>query len=320
MNQPSLQNVFLRLGATLYTPATRSPQELISIANREKYPQLRSWVICLEDAVNLSDLGIAMQNLREALPHFENNELLRFIRVRNPEIMSQVLQMNKIEAMKGFVLPKVTSNNLANYLGQLSTGDHFLIMPILETAEAFSMSELEALRKILSFDIYRRRIVCVRVGGNDFLALLNVRRQKGRTIYQTFMDRVIAQIAMAFVPYGFGVSAPVFERMDDENTLRAEIISDLDRGLFGKTAIHPSQIPIIEGLYQIKPEELDDALAILDPNKPAVFKQNGSMIEKTVHEGWARLIIDRYQIYGICGEENGLTRQLEMRLADQNIL
>jgi len=53
----------LSLGATLYMPATRP--DLWQVVNGEKYPELRSVVLCLEDAVVEHDVEFAKENLKK---------------------------------------------------------------------------------------------------------------------------------------------------------------------------------------------------------------------------------------------------------------
>src|SRR5438034_1642323 len=103
-------NRFLQLGASLYVPATRG--DLLPIANRRKYPFLRSVIFCTEDAVRADGLRRALDNLQALLRQMELNQLLRFVRVRNPLVLHALLQMEGVERLSGFVLPKVTRHNL----------------------------------------------------------------------------------------------------------------------------------------------------------------------------------------------------------------
>jgi len=65
-----------------------------------------------EDAVRLDQLDEAQHNLRSALPQFNASKALRFIRVRNSIVMSEILQMPGIHHIDGFVLPKATRKNI----------------------------------------------------------------------------------------------------------------------------------------------------------------------------------------------------------------
>jgi citrate lyase beta subunit len=292
-------NRHLRLGASLYVPATRD--DLVEIANREKLGTIRSVIFCTEDAVSTDDVGHALANLEQALPAMRGTPgLLRFIRVRNPHVMGRVLQMRGVSRIDGFVLPKITATNLGSYLAQISGHDSpFVIMPTLETAEVFDAAEMRRLREVMSEAAIGPRILALRIGGNDLFNLLGVRRSPSRTIYETAIGHTIAMLASTFKPHGFNLTAPVCEVIDRPDVLAREVRQDLDHGLFGKTAIHPCQIPIIEGLYAVEADELEMATRILRPDAPAVFKMHGAMCEPATHRKAALTILERAGLYGI---------------------
>lgn len=293
----------LHLGASMYVPTTQSIENLVAIGNGEKFPQLRSVIFCTEDAVRPDQLEGAMHNLRKALKQFRRDDRapMRFIRVRNPEVMSRCVRMGPgIALINGFVLPKITNRNMAYYLAHLSDGDDFMIMPTLETREVFDAKEMATLRRSMSEDDrIRKRILCLRIGGNDLLNCLNVRRDPMRTIYATPVGELIKRLAGEFIPHGFGLTAPVCEAISNWDVLREECELDLLQGLFGKTAIHPDQIKPIEETFKVDPRDLQEAREIIKPDAPAVFKMNERMCEPTTHCGWARDIITRAEVYGV---------------------
>jgi len=95
------------LGASLYLPATRP--DLLEVVRGEKLSDVRSVIFCTEDAVNLADVEFAIDNLRAPVRALTcASHQMRFIRVRNPQVMRQVLDLPGIERLDGFVLPKVT--------------------------------------------------------------------------------------------------------------------------------------------------------------------------------------------------------------------
>ncbi len=143
------------------------------------------------------------------------------------------------------------------------------------------------------------RILCLRIGGNDLLNCLRIRRDPGRTIYETPIGDLISRLAGQFIPYGFGLTAPVFESMEHPEVLLQEVEIDINHGLFGKTAIHPDQIELIEACFRVKQSDLDEARKILEPNAPAVFRMGGRMCEPTTHSNWAKDIIHRAEVYGV---------------------
>ncbi len=293
-------NRFLHLGASLYVPATRD--DLAAIANRRKYPHLRSVIFCTEDAVRPEELRLALDNVRDLLRQLEPNDLLRFVRVRSPVVLHAVLQMTDVERLTGFVLPKVTRQNLAQYLPAFTTSHPFEVMLTLETVEVFDPIEMTALRRDLEDPLFRQRILTLRIGGNDLFNLLGMRRPRGCTLYRTPLGAVIGQLVTTFRPHGFNLTAPVLEYIDRDRVLAREVREDLCQGLFGKTAIHPRQVPLIEAAYRVKASEVRMAERILDESSPAVFREGDAMCEPATHRRWATTVLERARLYGVHSE------------------
>lgn len=280
-----------RLGGSLYVPVTH--RDVLSIANGLKWPELRSVIFCTEDAVAPSALESGLANLRECLQRMEPRPLLRrFVRVRNPEILDWLLTLPDIEKLDGFVLPKFDLSNADRYLERLRGSPH-LCMPTLETRDVFEPARMITLRDHLLERGHYERILALRIGGNDLLSLLGIRRPRDRTIYRTPLGHTIAQLVTLFKPHGFQLTAPVFEHIDRPEVLHEELSDDIAHGLCGKTAIHPSQLPLIEASFRVAPSDLEAARRILEESEQAVFKFEGSMCELATHSTWARHIIDR---------------------------
>lgn len=301
---------YLRLGASLYVPATRG--QLAAIGNQEKYPGLRSVIFCTEDSVRPEDLGLALDNLAAALRRLEPRPLLRFVRPRCPAVLREVVRMEGSGQLTGFVLPKVTRHNLDEYLAAFRTDDHFRIMPTLETAEVFDDDEMAALCRLLSREPVRGRVLSLRIGGNDLLQVLGMRRPRGRTAYATPLGPLIARLVATFRPRGFNLTGPVFEGLDRPRLLAREVRRDLGHGLFGKAAIHPAQVPVIEAQYRVVVRDLDDAERVLANDAPAVFRLHGTMCEPATHRGWAELVVARARLYGVRDEaRNPVARPIQ---------
>jgi citrate lyase beta subunit len=235
-------------------------------------------------------------NLRESLPQIGGNRPLVFIRPRNAEVLARILGLRGIERIDGFVLPKATAENVAAYAGMIP--QRFLLMPTLETSEAFDPSAMAGLRFALSVPGIRERILALRIGGNDLLNLLGIRRSPKRTIYDTAVGPVVASLVAAFRPFGFPLTAPVFDDFNDLETLSEEVARDLEHGLVGKTAIHPFQVSSIEQHYRVRSADFNMACKILDRQAPAVFQVDGIMCEPATHTEWARSIVERAEVYG----------------------
>jgi citrate lyase beta subunit len=284
------------LGASLYMPAHR--RDLMDCANGEKLQSLRSMIFCTEDAVSHTEVDSSLRHLGLCLQGFRDTPYrFRFIRARNPEILSRLLDLPDIEKVDGFVLPKFNETVFHAYFDQLQ-GTPFKVMPTLETREVFDIGAMRELRQALSQDDTFARTLMLRIGGNDLMNLLGIRRPRNMTLYETPLGHVIAQLVTVFKPYGFSLSAPVFEYLNDTLTLQKEIRLDLAHGLIGKTAIHPTQVPDIEAMYGVDSEDYEMALALNQSSSPAVFKMHNAMCEVETHKQWGQDIMDRRQCYG----------------------
>lgn len=283
-----------RLGASLYVPANH--RALLDIANGQKWPELRSVIFCTEDSIAPAALEQALRNLSDCLDQMAaTSRLLRFVRVRNPDILERVLAMSGVEKLDGFVFPKVDSYTVDSYMG-LVQGTPYWTMPTLETKDAFDPWRMAAFRDHLLEQGFDKRVLALRIGGNDLLSILGIRRPRDMTIYRTPIGHTIAQIVTVFKPYGFELTAPVFEHIDRPEILQAEVKEDIAHGLCGKTAIHPSQIPLIEAGYRVAPSDLEAAHRILQSDR-AVFTFGGSMCEVATHSSWARHVVERSDVF-----------------------
>lgn len=294
------------LGACLYTPATRS--DLVHLGT-DRYEQLPAIIYCTEDAVLEKDVPAAIENLREALPVLARRQdgPRRLIRARNPQVLRQLLEMD-LGGIDGFVIPKVTAGNVGDYLRPLSThpeAHRLRALLTLETREALSETQMQQLRDTIFLEEWQHLIGGLRIGGNDLLNTLGVRRSIGQTLYQGPLERTVSMLVSTFKPYGFHLSSPVYEVFEDSATLAKEAAQDLEYGLTGKTIIHPVQIPIVMAALRVRQSDLEEARAILDPEAQAVFSMNGRMCEPTTHARWANDIIERYQRYGLNPPEQG---------------
>jgi citrate lyase beta subunit len=287
----------LELGATLYVPAIR--RDLFDVVTGQRHPGLRSLVICLEDSIRPEDVPHALTNLAALLPRLEEHGGPRpyvFVRARDENMLAHILTFSGIGAVQGFVIPKATADSLPAYLRSLASDEH-LLMPTLETREVFDPVELRRLRdQLLSIE---HRILCIRIGGNDLLHNIGTRRSMVRSAYQGPLGGTIAALVTAFAPFGFSLSAPVFEHFGNTDLLREEVEHDIEHGLLTKTAIHPAQIEIIQNAYRVGAHELAEARAILSNDRGGVFALGGSMCEPATHARWAETIVTRASLYGV---------------------
>jgi len=281
-----------RLGASLYVPAIH--QKLKDALRGASYGRVRSLIACTEDSIAEADLERALTNLSRVLPQLPQREQgpLRFIRPRNAGVLAEILRMDGIQHVHGFVIPKADVDTLGPYEAVLGRHDYWL-MPTLETSAVFDPLALRELRQRLTAPALKRNILALRIGGNDLLKMLGLRRTRGVSIYQTPLGLLIPQLVLAFRAFGIHLTAPVFDFIDDPQTLADEVRQDVQMGLIGKTAIHPDQVPVIEAGLAVTEHDLELARQILAPRREAVFRLHGAMIEKAIHQEWAYAILAR---------------------------
>jgi citrate lyase beta subunit len=213
-------------------------------------------------------------------------------------MLSELLLRPNISALTGFALAKATVGEIEHAVTLLREAPGMQIMPILETEHMFDARHVRHMVRCLTRPEVRPYVLMARIGGNDLLRCLGLRRDLTQTIYESPVGQVIAQLVATFLPQGIALSSPVFEGLNDSEVLRSEVRRDLVHGLFSKTAAHPVQIATIESLYRPTTAEVEMADAILAPNAPAVFRLHDRMCETAVHAAWAEQIRQRNERFG----------------------
>lgn len=306
-NHPPSRIDPLQLGATMYVPVIH-PQLADVIAGR-RYPTLRSVVLCLEDALHFDDVSMGLERLRTLLATADAGDRpLVFVRPRELGMARHIATFDGIEKIDGFVVPKLAADNLPAWVAIAKSAD-LVLMPTLESAWVFDAVALSHFAQTL-VTAAEDRVLALRVGGNDLLSHLALRRVRGQTLYDGPLAGCLSQLMCNLRGRGFALTAPVFDITDDPVTLARECQRDVDFGFVGKTAIHPNQIDIIQQSFAVPQSSYLDAQQVLDSDAPAVFKRDGAMMEPATHSAWAERTLARAAIYGC----------RQTRLNDENTL
>lgn len=219
-------------------------------------------------------------------------------------------------------------------------GHQLMAMPIIESRQAVAVEtridELTALRAALAPQ--RHRVPAVRVGGSDLCGYFGVRRRADQTIYD------IGPVASAIADMvnvlgrdhdGFTVAGPVWEYFtsdfriwkpqlreslfgpevespelreqllaEHKDGLIKEVLKDQANGLWGKTTIHPSHIPIVNALQAVTFEEWSDAEQVVATTAGGARKSafSNKMNEGAPHRLWARKVQRRASTFGVLAE------------------
>lgn len=287
----------VQLGGSLYIPATH--KNVNAICNENRYPLLKSCIIDTEDAISEDDLELGLEKISNMLENYKPNGLCLFIRPRNPQVLNQLLKIKNIDKIDGFSLPKFSTKVMHEYAQIISScKDGFYIMPVLESRDIFSRERLEEICSFLRKN--RLNVLTLRLGGEDMMQYLGLKRRCEDNIYELVgPSRVIGDVINIFKPYGFNITATVFNCINRHELFEKNVLEDLRQGLLGKTIIHPNQIEPINEAYKVSRQEYEMAKKMLDTDTQAIIVQDGQMGEKFAHSSWAKIILTRYHFYGL---------------------
>lgn len=292
------------LGATLYMPA--SMPTIVSLIRSQKYKELTSLVIDLEDAVGDAELvdceAKLIEDISELYVLYQRKQLLLqelpllFVRVRHVEQFQKLTTVlgKKQEILTGYVFPKFTAEHGARYFELLEQtileNDLILYgMPILESREVlYKESRMEALLDIKAvLHQYKARVLNVRIGATDFCGIYGIRRRMDSTIYDISVIRdCIADIVniLGREEDGFIISGPVWEYFNNQRVL--------------KPALRVT--PFSEkGALDTRKALLDDCLDGL-MKEVLMDKQNGIVGKTIIHPSHIRVV---HALYAISYEE-----------------
>jgi citrate lyase beta subunit len=279
---------FSLLAPVLYVPADR--HDLPAVLSGQSDLGICSLAVCLEDAVRPEHRAAAAKTLCRTLAAVESVTRPIFIRPADVDALEWLIENLPLNHVSGFILPKATVAKIHLWV-ERSAGLHTLF-PILESREALDPSGRRELAQACA--AHPPLIPMARIGANDLLSHLGgLRRPSGHTIYETPIGRVIDALLEAFCEHAVRLSGPVFDRIEDFETLEREVREDVYRGLLAKTAVTPGQVRAIWQAYRPEAHEVAEARHILDPESPAVLKMNGGMLERSCHGAWAQRLLDR---------------------------
>lgn len=279
------------LGATLYMPVLHP--KVLDILTGEIPSPAPSIVLCLEDALAETDVEAGVARLIEVLrdSRYSASRPITYVRPRSLDMAERLSSLRDIHTIDGFVAPKVGVGNASQWMGIVRRAD-LKIMPTIETPEFFDPARVVALRDIFLVD-GASHITAVRLGGNDLLGCLGLRRERGVTAYEGPLSYALTMIGTTLMAAGLPVTAPVYDVISDMETLAREVAQDVRMGFVGKTVIHPAQVDTVLEAFAVTDDEIDAAEAILDRDARAVFQIGGVMCEPATHRPWARRVLAR---------------------------
>lgn len=294
-----------------------------------------------ENVINL--LNALNADLAAGTIQYNDIPLIIF-RVRNIEQFkgfTKKLTKEHVHLITAFNFPKFCKEDGEQYFEHLEylnkEFDEIIYgMPILESNKMAYLEtripELMGVKEIL--DRHKHLVLNVRVGGTDWSSVFGIRRGINYNIYDIMTVRdCLKDVLNVFTrDNDYSVSGPVWEyfrankkmKFDeipqniDESMLfkREPIINDavdgllrellLDKanGFIGKTIIHPTHIPYVNGMLAVTEEVYNDAMQVLNTSGGVIKSESGNkMNEIGPHRCWAEKIVMRAKAYGVIKDE-----------------
>ena len=234
-------------------------------------------VLDLEDAVPLPEKGRARALVAEAVrARRAEPEPLVFVRVNHPSTGLAAAEIAAVvgPGLAGIRLPKTESagevRQVAGWVAEAERGAGLppgavALVPIIESAKgAWRAADIAAADG---------RVLALAYGAADFVRDLGLRPAPGgaETLYARSRLVLASRVA--------GVRPPidsVLTRLDDEEALRSEAQQARALGYFGKSAIHPRQLPVIHEAFTPTEEEVAHARAVVAAQERAERAGSGA--------------------------------------------
>lgn len=335
MYMPGTKNFLQAILDKKYPGLTSMVMCFEDACKEEDVPAAEENVLHLLDALN--------EELEKGTITYNEIPLIIF-RVRNIEQFkhfAERLKKEQIHLITAFNFPKFNRSNgreYFEYLDELNKRFDEVIygMPILESHEMAYLEtrlpELMGVKEIL--DQYKSLVLNVRVGGTDFSSVFGVRRGINYTIYDILTVRdCLKDVLNVFArDNDYSVSGPVWEYFraskemkfeqlpasineslfkreplinDAVDGLLRELLLDRANGFIGKTIIHPTHIPYVNGMLAVTKEVYEDALQVLGTSGGVIKSASGNkMNEIGPHRCWAEKIVMRAKAYGVIKDES----------------
>jgi citrate lyase subunit beta / citryl-CoA lyase len=237
----------------LYVPASRPDRVGKALASGA-----HAVIVDLEDGVAPADKEEARAGLAELFTELPAVRVHVRVNALGTPWAEADLDAVRPLAIHGVHVPKVESPNLPD-VGELEL--HCLVETPLGVERAFEIASVPAVRGLSLGDADLRAVSGAEDRGLDWAR-----------------SRVINAALAAGLPRP---PQSVFADIDDLDGLAASCARGRRLGFFGRTAIHPKQLAVIEQAYLPTSEELERARSILAAaeNEGGAFALDGSMID-----------------------------------------
>lgn len=235
-------------------------------------------VLDLEDSVPAADKAQARRLVAETLEaRAGRSGPLTFVRVNAPGSVALEADLEAIlrPGLDGIRVPKVEDPEAVIALDALLAS----IAPRagLDAARLPLVLGIESARGVLAAGAIATaspRVLALAFGAADFAA------DVGSTEGPDRLETLTARSQLALASRAAGIRPPVDSTstdLDDEAALERTTREGRDLGFFGRGAIHPRQVPVINRVYTPTAAELDRARSIVEAADAAATVGSGSL-------------------------------------------
>ncbi|HGY2281770.1 TPA: itaconate degradation C-C-lyase RipC [Citrobacter braakii] len=261
----------------LFTPATR-PERFAKASESGTDVS----IIDLEDSVTLNDKADARQNAMNLLSSRPSTSLKLALRINGLDTHAGIEDLYTLLECNVFpdyiILPKTES------AAHLQILDHLLTMTGSDTRLIGIIESVTALNAVESIVSATPRLSGLMFGAADMAADLGA-ALAWEPLVQV-RARIVAACAMKSI---LAIDAPFFG-IHDFSGLQDETLRASNFGFSAKSAIHPTQISLINTTFTPTTAEINRARSVVAENVKGVGTVNGVMIDEAVARQARRLL------------------------------
>lgn len=270
------------------------PGDSLRKINKATELEADSLILDLEDGVAFNRKAEARRTIVEALGRLDFGRRERLVRLnpfstRTPVHLEGLPAEDLLATLEarpaGYVIPKVETPEhirlVSDYLDRAETqrgwpANSIRLLAMIETARG--------VLNIGQIAQASQRLEALVLGAEDLAADLGAKRT--RAGWEVFYAR--SAIVTAAAAFGLQAIDMVFVHLDDLPGLEEECRFARQLGFAGKTAIHPRQIEVINRLFAPSPEEIEQALRLVQAFAAhqaagtGAFELDGKMVDLPV--------------------------------------
>jgi len=221
-------------------------------------------VFDLEDSVEAGRKAEARRAVAIYLAGPRQGAVARVIRINGaatPFFDDDLAFLGTLDAVDAVMLPKTESARVIERVSRSAPGR--TVIPLIETARAV----LDALA-IVSADAAIPALV---FGGEDLTAQLAI----ARTIDGEELLFARSQVVLAAAAIDADAIDGIVAQIGNADVLRADAMRARALGYRGKLAIHPTQVPVINRVFDPSPDEIANAQQIVNAYESAAARGEG---------------------------------------------